>query len=671
MVSPTNTLQYAPLDPDNNEIRLIQLLPATHRTKRIDCTLRIVSLKAKPRFEAISYAWGDESDTRPMTINGVAHAITANLHEALCRFRLKYRRRTLWADALCINQQDAAEKDLQIPLMGQIYSSASCVLVWLGPGNMFTSLSLAYVAAHCPLGPLSRFKTRLALLRRLWGFNDWKSLSLSSPSSARVFELLGAGFGFRGVLAEPFWSRLWTFQELMLAKMAVLYCGPMHVPLSESFIISLFEMQLRYVDTTHSSPFATRLHDDMLPMYLRAAEGLQVASTAVFDAGLQSIAGLLEDDIPSLADLLKSTVTRKCKEPCDRFYGLYGLVPALEAAVPVDSKRPVDHVQWDITVYLLTRDHGDNIWTYLPLASDQAGTERRGARGIPSWVPEFSSDSYPASLMHWAKSRLSQELLEEASMPRLRISNGIDRENKIWAGNDDVANRPIAAPVRGLTTVHLWARSIGSCRILHKFGATSDSVHAGLRSLLSSLKEESPLATTERSLGNGPSMPERRRLDDDCVMQCICMLGRYILDGTGLQLRDMVHCMLLVIGSESPSTTLQGRKGIAETVQALDRLIARPLMLVGDNHFFAIGSPGTRDGDVVVLAPEVPMPLCLMPKTRDSSIDTTVYYRLVGTFFIDGLMVSDGVPGRREALSAMPERVAWAASKPLVEFLIH
>lgn len=39
----------------------------------------------------------------------------------------------LWIDALCINQQDAAEVNQQVLLMGDIYNLCRQTIVWLGP----------------------------------------------------------------------------------------------------------------------------------------------------------------------------------------------------------------------------------------------------------------------------------------------------------------------------------------------------------------------------------------------------------------------------------------------------------------------------------------------------------------------------------------------------------
>ena len=64
--------------------------------------------------------------------NGETIYITSNLRTALRRFRLLQEPRTLCADSICINQEDLAEKGLQIALMGRIYAKAKRVLIYLG-----------------------------------------------------------------------------------------------------------------------------------------------------------------------------------------------------------------------------------------------------------------------------------------------------------------------------------------------------------------------------------------------------------------------------------------------------------------------------------------------------------------------------------------------------------
>ncbi|KAK4108984.1 HET-domain-containing protein, partial [Canariomyces notabilis] len=86
-------------------------------------------------YEAISYVWGDETFPQPILVNGRFLAIRRNLHNALYHLRHPResgRRRTLWVDALCINQSDMHERNHQISLMRNIFSNARQVIAWLG-----------------------------------------------------------------------------------------------------------------------------------------------------------------------------------------------------------------------------------------------------------------------------------------------------------------------------------------------------------------------------------------------------------------------------------------------------------------------------------------------------------------------------------------------------------
>ncbi len=115
-----------------DEIRLLHLEPASGEEDRVHFTLHHVILSDKPSYEAISYCWGDQDDTREAYCDSKPLRITASLYTALRRFRSKRIPRILWADAVCISQTDVAEKNAQVRLMSRIYSQPSRVLIWLG-----------------------------------------------------------------------------------------------------------------------------------------------------------------------------------------------------------------------------------------------------------------------------------------------------------------------------------------------------------------------------------------------------------------------------------------------------------------------------------------------------------------------------------------------------------
>jgi hypothetical protein len=64
--------------------------------------------------------------------------ITESLATALGNLQSKDQDLVLWADAICINQNDPIEKTSQVQLMRDIYRTAHRVIIWLGPSTAET-----------------------------------------------------------------------------------------------------------------------------------------------------------------------------------------------------------------------------------------------------------------------------------------------------------------------------------------------------------------------------------------------------------------------------------------------------------------------------------------------------------------------------------------------------
>lgn len=138
--------------PELTSARSIRLLgfvanPEGEVQDSIHLHVESVDLDAKPSYKALSYTWGNPLpfplDGLPPVItealtsnqvfcNGKERAAIPNLYSALLRLRSSFPRRMFWIDWICINQDDVAERNSQVSLMGEIYSSASEVVVWLG-----------------------------------------------------------------------------------------------------------------------------------------------------------------------------------------------------------------------------------------------------------------------------------------------------------------------------------------------------------------------------------------------------------------------------------------------------------------------------------------------------------------------------------------------------------
>jgi hypothetical protein len=135
---------YSTLPLDGRKIRVIDIYQNPVSQFPIDSTLlgqlRVVALSDKPKYVAISYAWGSRGmDNSPYSIQFYASTwlvrirITETAYQAISDVRDHYKGQlTLWIDTICINQNDNLEKQIQIPLMGEIYSGAEIVYVHLG-----------------------------------------------------------------------------------------------------------------------------------------------------------------------------------------------------------------------------------------------------------------------------------------------------------------------------------------------------------------------------------------------------------------------------------------------------------------------------------------------------------------------------------------------------------
>lgn len=135
---------YTPLEGDSRRFRLLFLEPSTDRLAPLRCELNRASFDNEDvKYTALSYTWGDPIATTPIFVNGVETQVTLNLEAALRHIRQITDSITLWVDALCINQEDLAEKNHQVEMMRDIFSGAELVIAWLGSAGEDSDLAMA------------------------------------------------------------------------------------------------------------------------------------------------------------------------------------------------------------------------------------------------------------------------------------------------------------------------------------------------------------------------------------------------------------------------------------------------------------------------------------------------------------------------------------------------
>ena len=105
----------------NNPLRVLRLEPGA-RSSPIICQLISTHLDATDNvFIATSYTWGSLEDPQQIQCNGCTMTVQRNAFDLLTDLRLPGQSRTIWIDAICINQGDLSERSEQVQMMHMIF----------------------------------------------------------------------------------------------------------------------------------------------------------------------------------------------------------------------------------------------------------------------------------------------------------------------------------------------------------------------------------------------------------------------------------------------------------------------------------------------------------------------------------------------------------------------
>jgi hypothetical protein len=229
---------YTPLDPSRQEIRLLEVISTD---AQITCRTRIASLNApdRPQFCAVSYVWGDPSATKIVTVDSTERHITPSLDSALrCshyHWKESFPNRDassclLWADALCINQDDLQEKSSQIPLMGKVFSSAETTFCCLDPGVPASQIGLAFAIFKAMVEGVDSSDYDLNRDLNRWDNQpetaniDWlvsnptiREHCTGTEESVREADI-PANIAMDAFKQVTYWTRVWILQEMVLSN---------------------------------------------------------------------------------------------------------------------------------------------------------------------------------------------------------------------------------------------------------------------------------------------------------------------------------------------------------------------------------------------------------------------------------------------------------------------
>lgn len=366
--------KYNPLS-GPNQIRLLLLNPG-RQFDRLSCSLQTASIEDAPDFEALSYVWGKPSSTRSIVCADKTMRIRPNLYTAIWHLRHPDRPRLLWADAICINQNDIPERNQQVRVMGNIYSKAKKTLIWLGGETEDVKNSFELI--------------RLSLI--LWprdGYRPYGNKSLFTKLVLQQFQPV------RALMAREWFTRKWVIQEVVKAREAVVICGFKTIPW-DAF-----------------AKFASVLEDERMTSVLTTLHGLSHDQKHWGDRGnslesivnVLAIANLRQGSSLQLLNVLQRTHYFTCTDLKDSLYAVLGLADDIttnHCDFRIDYSQSIQQILMGLSKWFILEKKSLKFLHLVsgPMGSllDLLGPEVKFVRwlgGMPSWVLDLTTKTFP------------------------------------------------------------------------------------------------------------------------------------------------------------------------------------------------------------------------------------------------------------------------------------
>jgi hypothetical protein len=270
---------HDPLDRTKASIRLLRVLPTLLRGF-LQCEITNESIHTD--FSCLSYTWGESMAEYQILVNEKPFCVRRNLLEFLEVARRNYPLRAFWIDAICIDQTKVEERNHQVAQMGQIYSKAREVIIWLGANKA-----------------MAKF------------FSTWPTYiaAASSKTEGSGSSVISAKAGYLALVDHAYWRRAWVTQEIVLARTLRLLADDVEL------------------DAADLAGIANAPYDSRPVMDSRFLSHLDIAS------GVRKLKGV------PLVKLLYNLPNRQCSLPRDQIYSLLSLAAeGTNIAVDYDSE---------------------------------------------------------------------------------------------------------------------------------------------------------------------------------------------------------------------------------------------------------------------------------------------------------------------------------------------
>ncbi|KAE9382181.1 HET-domain-containing protein [Stipitochalara longipes BDJ] len=487
-------LKMAPMNPDftydnldqaNEQIRLLKLLPRSqnnpqspHITSEF---LPSVALSNTVSYEALSYAWGDDTSLCAIQLKEQKFNVTPNLLAALIALQYEDKPRTLWVDAICIDQDSDADKDCQVPLMEKIYTKAATVNVWLGleaAGSpfVFEILGQSRFSEEFDLedpdgGPVAR--------------DTWRS---SRNDNSRLEAL-------HALCHRPYWTRIWIIQEVTLARNIQIYSGDKQAE---------WDMLKEHISALNKEAHIRRhsvdeLSDDESDAPKTVDDICRSQCYTILKYGAAGVGNKRP-----LISLLQNYWRNFCKNPRDKVYGLLSLAnDVADGDIPIRYGKPLAFVYLDVLQFSQTRK-GYN-WTEMAHLSQ---TLQRAFDPYSCEIPQSIGEHPRASELDFITNQLADVFAFEA-LPIYKLGPSLEDygHNQVYLGGLTEKISPRYQALYRKCALEFFQQGIW--RTLHTLGCVKDGEHIVFHRLPATL-DQPAVPDTEDEIRPPPELDYER-----------------------------------------------------------------------------------------------------------------------------------------------------------------
>ncbi|CZT13120.1 uncharacterized protein RAG0_16705 [Rhynchosporium agropyri] len=361
----------------------------------IDC--RGSRSPAIDHFDIITYTWGKKEDPYNCRIPGVNWNVKLAKQklEDIKRLMIQDNIQYLWVDCICLAQDDEREMSSEIPKMYQYYKVArKCYIlmdmeeVW-NPQDIVDNLKFVdHILAN--MGGASMASEAFLTGKLTDILSQWATANWKFPMDYSTVRSAGIDLGVlncystcinrvRSLLSNSYFTRVWTFQEMLLGKNITMYGAyKLHAWISTS----------RVLRTASVNAILRVLDEDCLVL-----NALQTQVRGVSSARTDIIYGgpsWWHENHKGVCNIFSaiSITPCECEMRRDIFRGLLGVFSGLFTAEEVERDLNGDDIERISYAFFKQLSMRTGLaWKKLAISS--------GERGECDWIPVVANHNNP------------------------------------------------------------------------------------------------------------------------------------------------------------------------------------------------------------------------------------------------------------------------------------